>query len=682
MQQDDLLDTMHKFQWDNASTHTKAEARAAKQMRDKVVEYKKNLEVGKADIMGFGAGGYWSQNGKTYGQKNPADAYAYAQGTGGVSDYDKGMAYALGGTAKPNPADAHKYAQGTGGVSDYDKGMQHALGGSEKRDSPKMISEDYDSKREYYNEMISRAADDYLNEWGGKDTAETKDAWAAYGKKVDELVTQRDAYNRAAMGVDTSAVQGGGGGRSVSLSPNDDEPMYVGDAPKPEEGSDEALGSFLDDMFNDGGEWKPGAEGVTDSYIEGMSFFNGTSVTIDNATKYEAEKKKRADTLTYNPSTDFAALLSNGLSVAQNNLVLATNEGDTALIAQYEAEVGLYNAMTDMNVNVDPKNDARYSDMQNGLQAAQDLVGVYQNILDSQQGAARQQTQGTLDLLNDEIIAINNGMNIVGETYLDELDAEYANKTILKPDYIAKYKDYYASVIERESMLEIESTSLGEDNLTMANLATTGDLALLDMLESFDTPLYSTEKDAVLAFKQEAMPLTLDTGNEHSAFLDTIEILNTETGETETYYYYFDVAEGAENNVVANAILGAGGENRKLLHTHPVTGGGSRYFSGDPENQGIFDEEYFVNNPSDGSFQYFMQVFNDITSFNPDLWGGDTGDSNVATTLGYEGIYVITSAGEVKLYEGPGQANIGSGTSTYANTEEELEMLSTINVYQ
>ena len=60
--------------------------------------------------------------------------------------------------------------------------MSRALSGSGRTDTPQMTSEDYDSKREYYNEMINRAADDYLNEWGGKDSAETKEAWAAYGE--------------------------------------------------------------------------------------------------------------------------------------------------------------------------------------------------------------------------------------------------------------------------------------------------------------------------------------------------------------------------------------------------------------------------------------------------------------------------------------------------------------------
>ena len=72
--------------------------------------------------------------------------------------------------------------------------------GSNKPNTPKMTSEDYDSKREYYDEVINKAADDYLNEWGGKDSAETKEAWAAYGEKVDELVAKSvGTYKRSCL---------------------------------------------------------------------------------------------------------------------------------------------------------------------------------------------------------------------------------------------------------------------------------------------------------------------------------------------------------------------------------------------------------------------------------------------------------------------------------------------------
>jgi len=77
-----------------------------------------------------------------------------------------------------------------------------------RQQNPNATSEDFDSKKDYYNEQINRAADDYLNEWGGKDTAETKEAFVEYSEKVHGIVAQRDAYNRAAMGVDTSVPVG------------------------------------------------------------------------------------------------------------------------------------------------------------------------------------------------------------------------------------------------------------------------------------------------------------------------------------------------------------------------------------------------------------------------------------------------------------------------------------------
>ena len=42
----------------------------------------------------------------------------------------------------------------------------------------------YDAKKRYYNDRINKAADDYLNEYGGKDSEETKTAWADYQNKV------------------------------------------------------------------------------------------------------------------------------------------------------------------------------------------------------------------------------------------------------------------------------------------------------------------------------------------------------------------------------------------------------------------------------------------------------------------------------------------------------------------
>ena len=75
--QDEMIDVMHQHRWDNASMHTEAEAADAKKLHDTAKEYKNNLEIAKADAMGFGG-------------------HAYAKGTGGVSDYDKGMSHAYG----------------------------------------------------------------------------------------------------------------------------------------------------------------------------------------------------------------------------------------------------------------------------------------------------------------------------------------------------------------------------------------------------------------------------------------------------------------------------------------------------------------------------------------------------------------------------------------------------------
>ncbi len=164
----------------------------------------------------------------------------------------------------------------------------------------------------------------------------------------------------------------------------------------------------------------------------------------------------------------------------------------------------------------------------------------------------------------------------------------------------------------------------------------------------------------MFAFKKEAMPLTLESNTEHSAILDTVEMLDLDTGQVQTYYYYSSVTEGADDNVVFHTLVGAGGGgHRMLLHTHPVDGPWNRNFSGDPQNDGLFNK--FLDNPEQS------------------LWG-EMGDSTVPR-LGYQGIYVITSAAEVKLYEGFGESTIGSGYNTHANTADELRYISTIDLY-
>jgi len=66
-----------------------------------------------------------------------------------------------------------------------------------QQQNPNATDADFDSKNDYYNEQINKAADEYLNNWGGKDTAEAKEAFAEYSEKVHGIVAQRDAYNRA-----------------------------------------------------------------------------------------------------------------------------------------------------------------------------------------------------------------------------------------------------------------------------------------------------------------------------------------------------------------------------------------------------------------------------------------------------------------------------------------------------
>jgi len=171
---------MHKFAWDNASTQTKAEAKAAKQLQDNAKKYKENLEVGRADITGFGAGGYWDQNSKTYGEKNPADAHKYARGAGGVGDYDKGMAHALGGRGKtttPSAALGAKETQINQKLDEIVNGqnlseskqakMQEDLQklNAEKnvivwqQQNPQATEEDFDSKKDSFGEKINRVAE-------------------------------------------------------------------------------------------------------------------------------------------------------------------------------------------------------------------------------------------------------------------------------------------------------------------------------------------------------------------------------------------------------------------------------------------------------------------------------------------------------------------------------------------
>ncbi len=414
----------------------------------------------------------------------------------------------------------------------------------------------------------------------------------------------------------------------------------------------------MGDMTPTGNVGKPGlgftnekpqlAANDTAAHVTGLddgadSFFGYNPKDYDE-TKYKNEKQLRTDALQYKPSNNFQTLVDDGLKFAQDNLNNAKQLGDTSLIKKYEEEAGLYQTVKDMYTNISPDSTFRYYQMEEGLRAVESLLEKYTGEMDNAAGLTGHDAAEKLTMIKEQLIDINRGMNVVGEAYLDDIDEKYKKGVISKQDYDTAYKEYYQAVIDRESTIQIPNRSLNVDNLTMADAATGQEFLLFDMLKAYDIPLYSTKENAVFAFKKEAMPSTLQANKEHSAVLNAIDLLDEDTGKVNTYYY-FDVKQGADRDVVFNAILSArGGEGRMLLHTHPVDGYWSRDFSGNPD-------------------------------------GSEMGDTSVPTTLGYGGIYVVTSGAEVKLHKGPGFANIGSGHSTYANTLSELKYASTIDLY-
>ena len=79
----------------------------------------------------------------------------------------------------------------------------------------KPTDEMYDAQIGYYSNLVAKAQDDYVIAFGQSSEVDASEKdWSDYSEKVDDYVTQRDAFNRAKMGVDTSGVvdNGGGGG--------------------------------------------------------------------------------------------------------------------------------------------------------------------------------------------------------------------------------------------------------------------------------------------------------------------------------------------------------------------------------------------------------------------------------------------------------------------------------------
>ena len=519
-----------------------------------------------------------------------------------------------------------------------------------------------DQKRQQLNDLQTRQKDLVVLQHGGYITDDIQPQLNDYQAQIDQLTKEL-----AATGIVNSAAAGAIAGAQAGRRGLDDEAQEEYPAPQP--GPTPA--PMPEPTTTPGTIMEPGPQPTpvpqsSDDIYSSVGNVAAPLNSPDNQAKYDAEIQQRFDALKYQPSEDFSWIVNKGLGDAQSNLNTAKANGDNAKIAQYQQEVDMYTAIEGMFKSAGDASIFGYGTMEQGLQAVQSLMGVYQDDMNhASNDYEYRMARENLAYIQDELVSINRGMNVVGEAYLDEIDQRRKDNKISPEDGILEYEDYYKSVIERESLIDVESTLLKADNLTMANASTIYDLTLQDTLEALDIPLYSTEEDAVFAFKKEAMPLTLDNGKEYSAILDAIEVLDTDTGKVSTYYYYFEAKQGADTNVVFNALLGAGNDkDRKLLHTHPVTGGANRHFSGDPENHGLINKYLFDSDP---------QTLAGLS--------GEMGDSSVPELLGYGGIYVITSGAEVKLYEGFGPSDTGSGQSTHGDTKDEMNYVSTIDVY-
>ena len=67
--------------------------------------------------------------------------------------------------------------------------------------SGRPTQENYQKQIDYYNRLITQAQDDMVNALGSGNVSTGDEKWYEYHDKVDELVMQRDAYNRGMMGL-------------------------------------------------------------------------------------------------------------------------------------------------------------------------------------------------------------------------------------------------------------------------------------------------------------------------------------------------------------------------------------------------------------------------------------------------------------------------------------------------
>ncbi len=155
--------------------------------------------------------------------------------------------------------------------------------------------ENYQTQIDYYNRLITQAQDDMVNALGSGNVSTGDDKWYEYHDKVDELVKQRDAYNRGMMGqldgdkaqTAEEATATAGGGRSVTLDANDGA-VYTGQpGMDDEEGDKEDAKKIVNDTYN---------EILGMDYNERVEFINSDSAleyfgNLENIKKYLSDEE-------------------------------------------------------------------------------------------------------------------------------------------------------------------------------------------------------------------------------------------------------------------------------------------------------------------------------------------------------------------------------------------------------
>ena len=208
---------------------------------------------------------------------------------------------------------------------------------------------------------------------------------------------------------------------------------------------------------------------------------------------YNLEVQRRRDALWYYPSEDLILLVDQGIEVAQYGLDAATKRGDKSLIEKYQIVTLLYDAIDYVNETLNssgarPSNDILLTRMEEVLYSINDLNIICQQELQELQsggmggGLAYKAMEEKSKIFSDQIIAINRGMNVVDEAYLDEIDQKRRNNELTAEQQTLAYRDYYQAVIQRESLIDIESKSIKEDNLTIASYDTGYDYNLYNYL--------------------------------------------------------------------------------------------------------------------------------------------------------------------------------------------------------